>query len=218
MATTATRRPLSRERILKTALAIADSDGIDAVSMRRIGQVLRVEAMSLYKHVANKDDILDGMADLVTSEIEIPPPGLPWRDAVRRAATSTHAALLRHPWAAPVLESRVHPGPARLRYLDTVVGILLGAGFPAADVARAFLLIDALIYGHALQLTSLPFDADTAPGVAETMVRERFAGAYPNLVVMGELAMGGPGAVPTDLDFGLDIVLDGLERHLATLR
>jgi AcrR family transcriptional regulator len=214
----ARRRPLSRDRVLATALVIADADGIDALSMRRLGQVLRVEAMSLYKHVAGKEAILDGMTELVMAEVEVPSPDLPWREALRRGATSTHAALVRHPWAAGVLESRLHPGPLRLRYLDAMVGVMRGAGFAIEDCARAFMALDALVYGHALQLASFPFTAEDAPQVAERMSAEAFEGVYPNLVAMAAMAAKGPGAVPLELDFGLDILLDGLERHLAAAR
>ena len=210
------RRPLSRDRVLKAALALADSEGIEALSMRRLGQQLHVEAMSLYKHVAGKEEILDGITELVMAEVEVPSGAHPWREAVGRSAASMHRALLRHPWAAVVIESRRHPGPARLRYLDAMVGVLRSAGFSVPDVARAFLTIDALVYGHALQLTSAPYDGESAAEVAEELVRDQFAGVYPNLVAMGEMVMAGP--VPDELNFGLDLVLDGLERHLAAAR
>ena len=210
----ARRAPLTRERVLRAALDLADQGGIDAVSMRKLGQVLGVEAMSLYKHVANKDEILDGIADLVAAEIEMPDPAAPWREAVRRSALSTYRALLRHPWAAAVLESRVNPGPVRLRYLDAMVGVLRGAGFSLGDVARGFMYVDSLVYGHALTVSSWPFDVGNDPEAAEAMVRDHFADAYPNLVAMGELAMAEAGAMPTDVEFGLDLILDGLERLL----
>ena len=123
------RVPLSRERILDAALALADEGTVEAVSMRRLGQVLGVEAMSFYKHVADKKAILDGILDLVMDEVEVPSPDLDWRTSVRRSAISVHAALRRHPWAGLVMESRLNPGPARLRYLGAVVGVLRGAGF-----------------------------------------------------------------------------------------
>ena len=133
------RAPLNRDRVLQAALALADDGGVEALSMRRLGQALGVEAMSLYKHVEDKEAILDGIADLVTEEMEVPSPDLPWREAIRRSAISAHEALRRHPWAGSVLESRLNPGPARLRYLDAMVGTLLGAGFDMPVVARAFM-------------------------------------------------------------------------------
>lgn len=209
-ATTPARLPLSRERVLRAALALADEGGVEAVSMRRLGQALGVEAMSLYKHVADKEAILDGIADLVMDEVEVPSPDLDWRTAIRRSAISAHEALRRHPWAGTVLESRLDPGPARLRYLDAVVGVLRGAGFDTATVARAFMALDSHTYGFTMQELALPFDADSAAGVAEEMAARVFADAYPNLAAMAELAMSG--AQLLDFEFGLDLLLDGLER------
>jgi AcrR family transcriptional regulator len=208
----APRAPLSRERILDAALRLADRDGIEAVSMRRLGQELRVEAMSLYKHVAGKEDVLDGLADLVMAEVE-PPGGAPdWRSAIRRSAISVHAALLRHPWAGVVLESRVHPGPARLRYLDATIGVLRGAGFDLPTVGRAFMALDSHTYGFAFQELAWPYDMADAPELVAATAAGLSADEYPNLLAMAELAMSGPGAVPLDFEFGLDLILDGLER------
>lgn len=204
------RVPLSRERILSAALALADEGGAEGVSMRKVGQVLGVEAMSLYKHVADKEAILDGIADLVMDEVEVPSPDLDWRTSVRRSAISAHEAIRRHPWAGLVLESRLNPGPARLRYLDAVVGVLRGAGFDTATVARAFMAIDSHTYGFTMQELALPFDAASAPGVAGEMAARVFADGYPNLAAMAELAMSG--AQLLDFEFGLDLLLDGLER------
>jgi AcrR family transcriptional regulator len=204
------RVPLSRERVLRAALALADEGGAEAVSMRRLGQVLGVEAMSLYKHVADKEAILDGIADLVMDEVEVPSSDLDWRMSIRRSAISAHEALRRHPWAGVVLESRLNPGPARLRYLDAVVGTLRRAGFDIATVARAFMALDSHTYGFTMQELALPFDAASAPGVAEEMAARIFTDAYPNLAAMAELAMSG--AQLLDFEFGLDLLLDGLER------
>ncbi len=204
------RAPLSRDRVLRAALALADDGGVEAVSMRRLGQALGVEAMSLYKHVADKEAILDGIADLVMDEVEVPSRELDWRTAIRRSAISAHEALRRHPWAGAVLESRLNPGPARLRYLDATVGVLRGAGFDTATVARAFMALDSHTYGFTMQELALPFDAESAPDVAADMAARIFADAYPNLAAMAELAMSG--AQLLDFEFGLDLLLDGLER------
>ncbi len=204
------RPPLTRERVLQAALAMADEGGVEAVSMRRVGQALGVEAMSLYKHVEDKEAILDGIADLVTEEMEVPSPDLPWRDAIRTSAISAHKALRRHPWAGSVLESRLNPGPARLRYLDAMVGTLLGAGFDTPTVARAFMALDSHTYGFTMQELALPFDASSAPAVAEDMAARVFADTFPNLVAMASLAASG--AQMLDFEFGLDLLLDGLER------
>jgi AcrR family transcriptional regulator len=210
------RIPLSRERVLRAALALADEGGVEALSMRKLGQALGVEAMSLYKHVEDKEAILDGIADLVTEEMEIPSPDLPWREAVRRSAISAHEALRRHPWAGTVLESRLNPGPARLCYLDAMVGTLHGAGFDMPTVARAFMAIDSHTYGFTLQELALPFDAGSAPGVADEISARVFAGRYPNLVEMATLASSG--AQMLDFEFGLDLMLDSLERISSSRR
>lgn len=209
------RNKLSRDLILGAALKLADEEGIEAVSMRRLGQALHVEAMSLYKHVSGKEDILDGIADLVMVEVEVATPHLPWRDAVRRSATSAHHALLRHPWAGPVLESRRNPGPTRLRYLESVVRVLLAAGFTLPDVARAGLAVDSQVYGFTLQVLAWPFDLRDAPEEAAAMALDTFGEMFPGLRAMAELALADPG-VPIEFEFGLDLILDGLERRLAS--
>jgi len=209
--------PLSRDRVIEAALRIADAEGIDAVSMRRLGQELDVEAMSLYKHVAGKEDILDRLVDLVMAEVPPPSPDGPWRAAIRRASLDLHGALLRHPWAVSVMETRRTPGPTRLRYLDTVVGLLLGAGFDTSGVGDAFMAIDSLVYGFTVQQLSFPIDLATDADEAAAMARDVFAVGYPNLVRMADTLATGPG-YQLDLGFGLDLILDGLERILAERR
>lgn len=215
--TTTPKRPrqkLSRERILRAALLLADTEGIEAVSMRRLGQALSVEAMSLYKHVSGKEDILDGISDLVMEEIAVPSRDLPWRQALRQSAIATHEAMLRHPWASAVLESRRNPGLTRMRYLDAVVIILLDAGFTLPDVARAFMAVDSYVYGFTLTVLAFPFDLRDSPDESRVMADETFGDAFPGLRSMAGLALTGPG-VPIELEFGLDLILDGLERRLA---
>jgi AcrR family transcriptional regulator len=207
------RRKLSRDGILAAALSLADAEGIDALSMRRLGQALGVEAMSLYKHVSGKEDILDGIADLVMLEVDVPARDRPWRDAVRGSAISAHRALLRHPWASAVLESRRNPGPARLGYLDAMVSVLRDAGFDLADVARAFGAIDSHVYGFTLQVLAWPFDVRESPDEVAAMAAW-FGDTYPGLHAMADLALSEPG-VPIEIEFGLDLILDGLERRLA---
>ena len=156
--TTEARTPLSRERVLRAAVAFADESGIATLSMRKLGEVLGVEAMSLYNHVASKGDLLDGMIDLVFSEIDLPSGGAGWKTAMRQRAASARQVLSRHRWAIGLMESRSSPGPATLRHHDAVIGCLREAGFPVALAAHAFAVLDSYIYGFALQEASLPFD------------------------------------------------------------
>ena len=205
------RAPVTRDRILGAGLRIADTQGIEAVSMRKIGQALRVEAMSLYKHVAGKEDVLDGLVDLVMAEIELPPDDIDWRSALRQTAISVHEALLRHRWAAPVFESRLTPGPARLHYLDAVIGVLRRAGFSLPDVARVLVALDSHVYGFTLQETSLAFTMEDAPQAAAGMAA-RAGDEFPNLREIAHEAATDPAAFPVDFEFGLDLLLDGLAR------
>jgi AcrR family transcriptional regulator len=182
--------------------------------MRKLGQQLRVEAMSLYKHVASKDDLLDGMADLVTGDFEVPAADGDWRAAIRGAATSAHRVLLRHPWAGSLIESRLAVGPSRLRYLDGIIGVLRSAGFEMPLVVPVIMVLDSYTYGFVLQEVAWPFDAEQAPELAADFARGLPAGQYPNLLAMAELVTSSQGGVPVDFEFGLDLLLDGLERLL----
>src|SRR5579862_8977392 len=145
------RVPLSRDRVLLAAVAFADEHGIASLSMRKLGDVLGVEAMSLYNHVANKDQLLDGMVDVVFGEIDLPAGGADWKTAMRERAQSARQALGRHPWAIAQMSTRTSPGPATLRHHDAVIGALRTAGFSIAMTAHAFSAIDSYIYGFALQ-------------------------------------------------------------------
>ena len=137
------RAPLSKERVLQAAIRLADKIGIASLSMRRLGQELGVEAMSLYKHVANKDDVLDGIVDIVASEIELPSIGGDWKKSMRRRASSAHEILLRHPWATMLIVSRANVGPAMLRYVDATIGCLREAGFSYVMADHAWNAIDS---------------------------------------------------------------------------
>lgn len=209
------RPPLSRERVVRAAIDLADAGGLATLTMRKLGQALGVEAMSLYNHVANKDDLLDGMVDFVFGEIGPPPPGVAWRRAMRQRALAARAALARHPWAIGLLESRLTPGPATLRHHDAVIGCLRAGGFSIAMTAHAFSLLDSYIYGFALQQVSLPFDGpeDTAT-MAEAFLRHFPADDYPHLAEMTARHVLRPGYDYADeFVFGLDLILDGLERR-----
>jgi len=184
--------------------------------MRRLGQALRVEAMSLYKHVTNKDDILDGIADLVTSEFEVPSGDADWKTAIRQSVISAHQVLRRHPWASGLIESRLSAGPARLRYLEAVIGVLSVAGFTMPMVLRAIMALDSHTYGFVLQELAWPLDLENAPEAAATFARGLPAGEYPNLLAMAEMVTTDSRGVQIDFEFGLDLILDGLDRLLDT--
>jgi AcrR family transcriptional regulator len=215
----APRAPLSRDRVLRAAVALAGSEGIDALTMRRLGQELGVEAMSLYKHVANKEDLLDGMVDVVFGEIELPPVGVDWRTAMRVRAISVRGVLTRHSWATPLMQSRSRPGPATLRHHDAVIGTLRTAGFPIALVAHAFSALDSYIYGFALQQRALPFEtAEETADLAQSIMASFPADEYPHLVELTVHHVLRPGYDYGDeFEFGLDLLLDGLERALHDL-
>ena len=152
------RAPLSRELVLETAVKLADRGGLESLSMRKLGQELGVEAMALYYHFANKDEVINGMVDLVFSEIDLPAAGTDWKTAMRQRARSLRGVLLRHQWALGLMESRQQPGPANLRHHDAVIGSLRSAGLDMPTIAHAYSLLDSYIYGFALFLVNLPFD------------------------------------------------------------
>ena len=210
------RLPLSRDRVLRAAVSLADSHGIGALTMRRLGQALGVEAMSLYKHVRNKDDILDGVVELVLAEVDLPEPGEAWKPAMRRRATSARAVFARHPWATTLVQSRATPGPATLRYYDAVVGSLRAGGFPVALAAHAFAVLDSYVYGFAVQERSLPMQA---PGelaeVTEDILASFPAAQFPHLAEMAVEHILQPGYDYADeFGWGLELILDALERAL----
>ena len=213
------RIPLSRERVLRAAVDLADKGGVEALSMRKLGQELGVEAMSLYNHVANKDDLLDGMVDVVFGEIGLPSRGAEWKAAMRQRAITALEVLARHPWAIGLTESRSRPGPATLRHHDAVIGRLREAGFSIAMAAHAYSVLDSYIYGFALTQTNLPFQTSAEVGeVAESMLRQFPADAYPHLTEMALQHVLMPGYDYADeFEFGLELILDGLEgvRHTA---
>jgi AcrR family transcriptional regulator len=187
--------------------------------MRKLGVELGVEAMSLYNHVANKADLLDGMIDIVFAEIDLPTSETDWRTAMRRRAVSARDVLSRHRWATGLMESRTTPGPATLRHHDTVLGILRGAGFSIELAARAYSALDSYIYGFALQEPSLPFDngEDTAK-VAQAIMSRFASGEFPHLTEIAVEYVMQPGYdYGNEFAFGLELILDGLERALRSV-
>lgn len=212
----ARRVPLTRERVLRAAISMADEGGIEGLTMRRLGKELGVEAMSLYNHVANKEEIVDGIVDLVFGEIELPSSGEDWRMAMRQRAISLRDVLLRHRWAIGLMESRRNGGPSNLGHHDAVIGTLRAAGFDINLVAHAYSVLDGYIYGFALTKMTLPFDtSEEAALVAETMLRPFPVNQYPNLGAMIERATQPGYDYSDEFEYGLDLILDGLERARA---
>ncbi|HSK55967.1 MAG TPA: TetR/AcrR family transcriptional regulator C-terminal domain-containing protein [Jiangellales bacterium] len=210
------RIPLNRERVLRAALELADENGIESLTMRRLGEAVGVEAMSLYNHVANKVDLLDGLIDLVFSQIELPSADGSWKTSMRRRAISMRTVLSAHHWAVGLMESRTSPGPATLRHHDAVLGYLLGAGFSLELAAHAYSVLDSYIYGFALQERGLPFDTpEEGAELAQVMVEQFPADEYPHLArfTFGHVLQPGYD-YGSEYEYGLDLVLDGLERAL----
>src|SRR5215472_3542304 len=222
------RAPLNRDRVLRAAVTRADQEGISSLSMRKLGEALGVEAMSLYNHIASKSDLLDGMIDIVFGEIDLPAgtgtgtgagagagagngePG--WRAAMRRRAISARQVLRRHPWAIGLMESRITPGPATLRHHDAVLGCLRRAGFSLELTAHAYSLLDSYIYGFALQEAGLPFGTgEEAAQVAQEISAQFASGQYPYLTEIAMAHVVRPGYDYADeFVIGLDLILDGL--------
>ena len=205
---------MTRERLLRAAIALADRDGIESLSMRNLGQAVGVEAMSLYNHLRNKDDLLNGMVDAVFSEIDLPTSGEDWAMAMRKRAISAHQALMRHPWAIGLMESRVQPGPATLRHHDSVLRSLREAGFSIEMAAHTYSALDSYIYGFTLNELSLPLDnSRQIAEVAGNILRDNPAGEYPYLTEMAvEHAMKPGYDYGNEFEYGLDLILDGLKK------
>jgi AcrR family transcriptional regulator len=210
------RVPLSRERVLGTAVALADEGGVDAVSMRRIAQELGVVPMALYKHVANKDELLDGMIDAVVGEIDPPAAGTDWKTAIRRRVLSARGALLHHPWASRVIESRTEPTPTVLAYMDSMIGMFRAGGFSIDLTHHAMHAMGSRLLGFSQELFDDSVDLDPA---ATAVMLQRMAGTYPHItelvaaITHDEASVVGQGCDDQfEFEFALDLMLDGLER------
>jgi AcrR family transcriptional regulator len=206
---------LTKDRIIATAVDLADRDGIESLSMRKLGQQLGVDPMSLYNHVRDKDDLLDGIADAVVGEIDAPSAGSDWRTSMRDVLLAARTAMLRHPWAAEVLETRETPGPATMRHMEVVLGILRRGGFSIDLAHHGLHVLGSRVFGFSQDL----FDDKSEPipdAEALQAISRDMAVAYPNIA---ELALavrheGGLGGCDDDVEFrfGIDLILDGLER------
>lgn len=183
--------------------------------MRKLAQGLGVQAMSLYNHVANKEDLLDGMVDLVVEEIQIPRLDTDWKTALRQRAVSAHRVLRHHPWATLAMMSRVNVGPAMLRYIDATLGCLVTAGFSYELADHAWNAIDSHIYGFTLQQVNFPFEEDEYAEAASQYVAMLPAETYPHLNQLTHQVMAGRYSGIHDFEFGLELILEGLERKLA---
>jgi AcrR family transcriptional regulator len=208
--------PLSKERVLAAAVALADAQGVEGLSMRKLAQELGVVPMALYKHVANKDELLDAMVDVVVGEIDPPAGGADWKTAMRGRVLSARGALLRHPWASRVMESRASPTPAVLAYMDSMIGMFRAGGFSIDLTHHAMHAMGSRLLGFSQEL----FDetADVGPGMDAETLRE-LAGAFPHItelvaaITHDQASVVGQGCDDQfEFEFALDLMLDGLER------
>ncbi len=226
---TKARAPLSKERVLGAAVALAARDGIESLTMRKLADELSAGAMSLYHYVPNKEELLDGMVDIVFSEIELPSTDVDWRTAMRQRAISTREVMNRHRWAVGLMESRTTPGPASLRLHNAVLGCLREGGFSIEMTIQAYSVQDAYIYGFALQEKSLPFDStEESAAVAEEQVRQfaalaeerQFAALAEEFPYLAEVVAGHVAKVGYDFaaafEYGLDLILDALDKRRDT--
>jgi AcrR family transcriptional regulator len=214
MAKSKTREPVSRERAIRVAVTLADSTGIESLSMRKLATELGIEAMSLYYHVKSKDDILDGMLDVVYSEFSTPRAGDEWRTAMQERAESMRSVLAQHHWAISI-KARTSPGPETLGHLDSVIGCLRAAGFSMPLTGHAMSILDSYVHGFAQQEASLPLDpsGDIGGATKDIMAprEQMMAQAFPNLADMAVSLILQPGyAYGHEFDFGLKLILDGI--------
>jgi AcrR family transcriptional regulator len=209
------RTPLSRERVLRGAVTIAGDKGIGSLTIRSLAQHLGVKPMSLYHYVANKDEILDGIVDLVFSQIHLPSLDGPWWPELHQWAHSARQVLTRNSWAIALLESRTTPGAATLRHHDRIIGVLREGGFSVAMTSHAYALLDSYVYGFAIQEAALPFDRTTVAAVTESTMELFSDEAYPHLVELAEQHILQPDYDFSDeFEFGLKLILNGLAASI----
>lgn len=213
---TEVRTPLTPERVIGSAVALADEGGIGALTIRALAADLGVKPMAIYHHIANKEEILDGIVDAVFSEIDLPTPGAEWRAEMRRRAASARQALARHTWAIGLMETRTNPGPATLRHHNAVIGTLREGGFSIEMTAHAFALLDAFIFGFALQEATLPMDGpEDVAEIAAPMIERMSAEDYPYLTEFAVEHIMKPGYdFGEEFEFGLELIITGLSQAL----
>lgn len=209
------RGNLSRERILLAAQSLVDRGGVETLSMRKLAESLGVKAMSLYNHVSNKADIVDGLVELVASEFELPDPAIEWREAMRRRAVSAHATLLRHRWAPGLLLSHPRVGPAMLRYVDATLGCLQGAGFTYEQADHIWNALDSYVYGFTVRELAFPFAPEEYARVAREFLPRIPEQDYPHFVALTRRVADGAHSGIHEFEFGLDLLLAGLNHHIA---
>lgn len=209
----ATDTGLSKQRVVAEAIQLADREGVHGLSMRRLAGALGAGAMSIYHYVASKEELLDAMIDVVFEEIDLPPEETDWQSAMRARTVSARQALARHPWAIGLMESRTSPGPAHLRHREAVTACLRRAGFSVVMATHANWLLDAYLYGFALQEASLPFDtADEFADMAEDVFLPQLPpDEFPYLNESAAALLAADYDPAEEFSFGLDLVLDALE-------
>jgi AcrR family transcriptional regulator len=207
------RAPLTRQIVLAAAMRLADEQGIGALSMRRLGTALGVEAMSLYNHVVSKEDLLAGCLDLVVGRFDLAAQETAWKAGTRRTARSAREVLSEHRWAAPLMLTTLRPGPARLAYMEAMLGRFRGAGFSVEMAHHGLHVVDGHVLGYAVQQASFPLSAEEAAPLAEAFLTQLDAEAYPSLAehIRYHIEVSGL-SDEADFEFGLDLILDGLER------
>jgi AcrR family transcriptional regulator len=210
------RVPVTKERAMEVALALADGGGIEALSMRKLAKELGVEAASLYHHVRNKDEILDGLVELVSAEMPPPRRDVEWRVAMRERSRATREVLTRHPWAVSLMASRMTPGQATLGHLDAGIGIMRDAGFPVELAAHGISLVDSYVHGFVLQEVNLPFKSTEELTAMTGAIMDQFpANDFPHLFEVAVVNVLQPGyEYGAEFTYGLDLILNGLHAAL----
>jgi AcrR family transcriptional regulator len=209
-----TRRPgLTRARITEVALALADAGGVDSLSMRALAKALGVEAMSLYNHIRNKDDLLDAVIDTVVGDIDLPDTGDDWQTQMRRRAQSMRTVFLAHPWAPPLIVGRINVGPNMLALIDATLGCLRAAGFSYIQADHAMNALDSLIYGFHLLDRSMPVQPENYADAARTYLPAIDADRYPHFCALGQMVAEGAYDGVNQMAFGLDLLLASLDAQ-----